>query len=321
MKILTILIFSGDRFDVKDLLKDISLLSHSNTNVRVIEWSENKEILIKKNKIYSLYKKRIKNFEVYYQKGNWEYKYAKFINKFRSKYILVIGDDDRLNLKNFENIYKYLEYNFSGITLSFRNYKNRKDIKIKDEYSQDKIRAFNIFTDINRIGYTSCQIINVKFLKKILKSEKKYLLKTKFPQNFLILKIIKKFNNWKVLDLNCIFNRIGSFNDFWIKENLSIRLKSEYLGYFIPIKKYFSNLSSDKIKKIYMYIFFNNIISWLFLSLKHFGKTKTFKNIKKERKILKEPLLVKLILLLIYISPIFLLNILRVFRRKFLLKL
>ena len=133
--------------------------------------------------------------------------------------------------------------------------------------------------------------------------------------------MIKKFNNWKVLDLNCIFNRIGSFNDFWIKENLLIRLKSEYLGYFIPVKKYYSNLSSDKIKKIYMYIFFNNIISWLFLSLKHFGKTKTFKNIKKERKILKEPLLVKLILLLIYISPIFLLNILRVFRRKFLLKL
>ena len=71
--------------------------------------------------------------------------------------------------------------------------------------------------DLNKIGYPSCQIINVKLLKAVFKKEKKYLLKTKFPQNFLILKLINKYKNWKILELNCIFNHLVSFDDKWIK--------------------------------------------------------------------------------------------------------
>ena len=48
MKLLTILIFSGDRFNIKELLNDISKLNLRNINVRVVEWSENKSILRKK---------------------------------------------------------------------------------------------------------------------------------------------------------------------------------------------------------------------------------------------------------------------------------
>tara|TARA_B100002019_G_scaffold293321_1_gene320105 strand:+ start:150 stop:1118 length:969 start_codon:yes stop_codon:yes gene_type:complete len=322
MKVLTILIFSGDdRLDVKYLLKDLASLNQSNTDIRVVEWSENKKNLLKKKNIYHGFRNKIKNFKVYYHKGNWEYKYSKFVNKFNSKYILLIGDDDRINVKNFRKIYKYLDYNFSGITLSFINYNKKKDLKIKQDKTLDQIRSFNLEKDFNRIGFTSCQIMNVKFVKKIFKTEKKYLLKTKFPQNFVTTKLIKKYGNWQVLELPCIFNCLRSFDNIWIRKNLLIRLKSEYLGYFIPIKKYFSNLSSEKVSKIYTYIFLKNIISWLFLSIKHFGKTQTFKNIKKERQILNEPLLVKLILIFIYLCPFFLLDILRIFRRKFLLKL
>ena len=43
MKLLTILIFSGDRFNVQELLKDISKLNLTNIDVRVVEWSENKK--------------------------------------------------------------------------------------------------------------------------------------------------------------------------------------------------------------------------------------------------------------------------------------
>ena len=50
MKLLTILIFSGDRLNISDLLNDIIKLNQTNLNVRVVEWSENKDILkIKKN--------------------------------------------------------------------------------------------------------------------------------------------------------------------------------------------------------------------------------------------------------------------------------
>ena len=321
MKLLTILIFSGDRLNVNDLLNDITKLNQTILNVRVVEWSENKDILKKKNKIYDFFKKKNKNFKVIYHKGNWEFKYSKFIDKFKSKYILLLGDDDRINIVNFKKIKKYLYQNFSGITLSFKNFKKKKDLKKNNLYSENRIRSFNLVRDLNKIGYTSCQIITVKLLKAILKKEKKYLLKTKFPQNFLIMKLISTYKNWKILELNCIFNHLTSFDDTWIKENLLIRLKSEYLGYFIPIKKYFSNLESKKIEKIYLNIFFKNIISWIFLSIKYFGKKVTFRNITKERQILREPFLVKLFLLFIYLCPFFVINLLRIFRRKFILKL
>ena len=61
MKILTILVFSGDRFNVKDLLNDISKLDISKIKVAVVEWSENRDILFKKRKIYrSFIKKKLK---------------------------------------------------------------------------------------------------------------------------------------------------------------------------------------------------------------------------------------------------------------------
>ena len=34
-------------------------------------------------------------------------------NKFKSKYILLIGDDDRINVDNFKKIFKYLEFDYS----------------------------------------------------------------------------------------------------------------------------------------------------------------------------------------------------------------
>ena len=51
MKILTILVFSGDRFNVKDLLNDISKLDISKIKVAVVEWSENRDILFEKENI------------------------------------------------------------------------------------------------------------------------------------------------------------------------------------------------------------------------------------------------------------------------------
>ena len=110
---------------------------------------------------------------------------------------------------------------------------------------------------MNKIGFTSCQIINVKYLSKILK-RKKIFTKNKVSQNFLILKLISKYKNWKISDLNCIFNRLGKFDDKWINDNLITRLKSEYLGYLIPLKRYFPYLDKKILIK-YTYIFFLKI--------------------------------------------------------------
>ena len=102
MKLLTIIIFSGDRFVIKKLLDDLVELNNNQMDVTVIEWTEKPDILKKKNFLYKNYKNKIKNFKIIYQFGNWEYKYTKFINKFNSKYVLVMGDDDRLKKKKFQ---------------------------------------------------------------------------------------------------------------------------------------------------------------------------------------------------------------------------
>jgi hypothetical protein len=319
MKILTILIFSGDRFCVKDLLSDIVKLSKKNIDIRVAEWSDDKRTLKKKKYIYSHFAKKIKNFKVYYEKGIWEFKYLKFINKFNSKYILIIGDDDRINIINFKKIFKYLNLNFSGITLSFQNFSNTKELKEVKDFSSDTIRPFDIDTDLNKTGFTSCQIIKTDLINMIFKEVKKNLLLTQFPQNFVILKIIKKFNNWKISNLECIHNHAGNIDSFIERpKTILLRLKSEYRGYFIPLVNNFSNFHRNKLNKIYKQIFFKNIMSWLFLSLKYCGKKITFDNIKKHREIIEEPVLIKIVLFFFYICPIFILNFMRIFRRVFL---
>jgi len=326
MKKLTILIFSGDRITIKGLLDDIVRLRDFNLNVRIVEWSTDKKNLIQKNKIYKIYKKII-NLKVYYDYGNWEYKYKKYINKFKSKYILLMGDDDRLNVNNFKKIFKYLELNYSGITLSFKNFQNIKQIKkYNNENSNDinNISPFELKHDLKKIGFTSCQIINVNLINKVYEKEKNYLLNSKFPQNFIILSIIKNFNNWKVFNQKCIYNRGGNLEIFNLNKkdlikyfNIKDRLKSEYLGYFFPLKKNFSNLSKYEISEIYKDIFFNNIVSWLYLSIKFIGKKKTYKNIDKVRRILNEPFIVKITVVLFYLCPIFFLDIIRIFRKFF----
>ena len=50
MKILTILIFSGDRSSIKHLLDDIVKLKEFNIDIKIVEWTEDKKNLKKKRK-------------------------------------------------------------------------------------------------------------------------------------------------------------------------------------------------------------------------------------------------------------------------------
>jgi hypothetical protein len=320
MKLLTIIIYSGNRLYISGLLEDISKINQKHLNVRIIDWAESETVLKEKKKIYLKFKKKIKNYKVYIQKGSPKDKDKErknFINKFKSKYILIIGDDDRICLKNFHKVFKFLKLDYSGITLLFNNFKKDEDL---NKYNLKKkiisIEDFNILRDINRMGFQSCQLIKTDLINKIFNEEKKNFSLTNFPMNFIIFRIIKEFGNWKILNLKCIFNRQNL--DFYLKhEQYLDRLKSEYIGYFIPIKKNFKNLREYELNKIYKVIFFKNIISWLFLAIKYCGKKKTYNKIKNSRKIINEPPIVKLVLIIIYVCPIFLLEILRLFRKIF----
>ena len=317
MKLLTIIIFSGDRFIVKKLLNDLVEINNSQMDVVIIEWSEKQDVLKRKKILYSYYKNKIKNFKIIYQFGNWEYKYAKFINKFNSKYVLVIGDDDRLKKKNFSKIFKYLNFDYSGITTLYENISNIK--KINNNKSLSKlVRPFNISSDIIDIGFTSCQIIKTDLIKKIFKKiKKKDLLMTGYPQNFIILKIIKHFNNWKILNLMCIKKSPADIKLYKKSDLLKNRLKDEYRGYLMPVKQNFSHYPKKKLNSIYSEIFFNNIISWLYICIKLYGKKQTFSSIKNIRNIINEPLKIKLTLLLIYFLPLSFLEFIKLLRKKY----
>ena len=317
MKLLTIIIFSGDRFVIKKLLDDLVELNNNQMDVTVIEWTEKPDILKKKNFLYKNYKNKIKNFKIIYQFGNWEYKYTKFINKFNSKYVLVMGDDDRLKKKNFSKIFKYLKSDYSGITTLYDNISNTKKNN-ESEFLTDIIRPFNISNDITDIGFTSCQIIKTDLIRKIFKKiKKKDLLMTGYPQNFIILKIIKYFNNWKILNLICVKKSPADIRLYKKSDLLENRLKDEYLGYLKPIKQNFSNYPIKKLNLIYSKIFFTNIISWLYICIKLYGKKQTFDGIKEIRNIIREPFKIKLTLFIIYYLPLSLLELIKLLRKKF----
>ena len=88
MKKLTILIFSGNRLTIKGLLDDIIKLKDFDFNIRIIDWSDNKKTKKKKNKIYKIYKKKFLNLKVFYDQGNWEYKYKKYIISLNQIYFI-----------------------------------------------------------------------------------------------------------------------------------------------------------------------------------------------------------------------------------------
>ena len=229
----------------------------------------------------------------------------------------MLSDDDRICLKNFPKVFQYLESDYSGITLSFNNFKKNEHL---NKYYLQKIvsiKNFNILRDAHLIGFQSCQIIKTDLINKIFNKEKKYFTLSSFPMNFIIFRIIKDFGNWKIINLKCIFNRLNL--NFYLKhpDQYLNRVNAEYLGYFIPIKKNFIILKAHELNKIYKLIFFKNIISWLFLSIKYCGKKVTYNKIKNSRKIINEPFMIKLVLIIIYICPIFLLEILKLSRKIF----
>ena len=83
-----------------------------------------------------------------------------------------------------------------------------------------------------------------------MKYKKKDLLMTGYPQNFIILKIIKHFNNWKILNLICVKKSPADIRLYKKSDLLENRLKDEYLGYLKPIKQNFSNYPIKKLNLI-----------------------------------------------------------------------
>jgi len=295
---LTIIIFTNSRYNyLSPLLKDI-IHSNLNIKIKVVDYgNKNKKI------INSLIK--YKNIQFIIGKNNETFaeRFLNYINKTKTKYIWFIGDDDRVETEYLKSLIHFLKLNIkSGFTLNYTPF-NKKE-KIKKNYKIKKsieVKSFKLLKDINNLGMVGAQIINVNNFKKISRSlNKKILLNYGYPQIYIALKLINKFEDWGVIKNKILFYRYGNFKIN--NQNIEERLNFEFKGYLLPAKEIYG-LNSEIYKKIFRIIFFKNIISWLILAIENIGKDKTKKIINNNLGIVPNTWYVSFILYLVFIAP------------------
>jgi hypothetical protein len=316
---LTIIILTNSNYDyLSRLLKD---LLNQKINIWIVDYGKNPN----KNKINLLKKKNIK---LIFDNKNQDFgsRYYKYIKLVKTKYVWFIGDDDRLKNIQLKNLISFIKIKKSiGFTLSYKVFENDNQINnnsiIKKETKKIESKNLKIFEDIHNLGMLSAQIINVDCFKKIQNTlNKKILLKYGYPHVYIILKIIQKFSNWQKIKNTIVYYRLTK-KEISTKDVLK-RLDIEFKGYLLPIKEIYNN---HLYKKLFKKIFIKNIISWIFFSIQHAGRKKTFKILNNNNYISPNNISILLIKILIFLIPIELILLLKkikksLFSKKFVLE-
>ena len=314
---LTIIIFTNSNYVyLFSLLKD---LLHEKINIWIVDYGKNpnkkKKVFLKKKNIKFFFDKTTLNF------GSRYYKYIKLV---KTKYVWFIGDDDRLKKQNIKKVLWFLKKKkISGCTLSYKVF--QKDSQINNEVKKNteiiKAKNLKILDDIHNLGMLSTQIINMDCFKRIENSlNKKILLEYGYPHVYIILKIIKKFTNWKKIENTIVYYR--SIKKKINTKDILHRLDIEFKGYGLAIMEIYKN---HLYKKLFKKIFIKNIISWIILSVQYAGKKRTFKILKKNESISLDIISILFIKILILLIPIKLILFLKkikssLFSKKFVLE-
>ena len=299
----TIIIFTNSNYIyLSSLLKDIL---HTKINIWIVDYGNNP------NKINPFKKKNIKLI-LDSKSVSFGKRYYKYIKLVKTKYVWFIGDNDRLKKKDFKKIIKFIKgKKTSGFTLSYKVFEEDNQINNKTKLKKltKKIESTNlkILDDIHNLGMLSTQIINVNCFKKIENTlDKKILLKHGYPHVYIILKIIREFNDWQKIKNKIVYYRLSK-EKVPVKDILK-RLDMEFKGYLLPAKELYENYFY---KEIFKKIFYRNIISWILFSVQYAGKLKTFKILNNNNSISPNSMpifLVKILILLIPIKLVFILK-------------
>jgi hypothetical protein len=311
---LTIIIFTNSNYVyLSSLLKDIW---HPKINIWIVDYGKNPN----KIKINLLKKKNIKlifdNKNVSFGK-----RYYKYIKLVKTKYVWFVGDDDRLNKVDLKKTIKFIKIKkSSGFTLSYKVFKedNQIDNKTKLNKFTKKIESadLKILDDIHNLGMLSTQIININFFKKIENSlDKKILLKYGYPHVYIILKIIQKFNDWQKISNTIVYYRLSKKK--LSSKDILKRLDMEFKGYLLPVKEMYGNYLY---KRIFLKIFYKNIISWILLSIQCAGKVRTIKILNNNNSISPNSIFIFLVKVLILLIPIKLIIVLKRIKKKLFFK-
>lgn len=310
---ITIIIFTSNRTKefkelYEDIIKNISNINNKPEIIIVTYGNSAQNNNIKKiiNKKFCRFFEENKNLTL-------AEKLTKYFLKAKKDFIWWIGDDDRISEDSLKKINLIIKNNptIPGFTINYLAKKNINFKFYKDKYKKIFIKNIDLKSNLHILGMGSTQIINKKlFIQTLEEIKNKYINKDYFHL-YIILKIIYKYKNWKIIKNCLVVYRVNNYN--YNNEQILNRLNSEFEGYLIPIKKIF-----DK-KKFNLYfknVFFKNIISWILYNIKFNGKIKTFKIIYKNKKLIPSDFKILIILVLLLIIPLFCIN----FFKKFYLK-
>jgi hypothetical protein len=295
---LTIIIFTKSNYAyLSSLLKDIW---HTKINIWIVDYGNNPN----KIKINRLKRKNIKL--IFDSKTvSFGERYYKYIKLVKTKYVWFVGDNDRLNKIDLKTIIKFIKIKkSSGFTLSYKVFEEDNQINNKNKLKRatKKIEStkLEILDDIHNLGMLSTQIININCFKKIENTlNKKILLQYGYPHVYIILKIIRKFTDWQKIKNTIVYYRLNKKK--LSSKDILKRLDIEFKGYFLPAKEMYKNYIY---KKIYKKVFYNNIISWLLLSIQYAGKLRTFKIINSNNNLSSNNILIFFVKILILLIPI-----------------
>jgi hypothetical protein len=277
---LTIIIFTNGRYTyVSALLKDL-LETKLNIRYLIIDFKKKSKNQLRQD-ILKFRKKKKFTFLIEENNITFSQKFLKFIKRVRTKYVWFIGDDDRVETGYLKKLYSLLKNSKnSGFTLNHHSFeKNQEIIKNQNLEKRIFIEKLNIEKSVTEIGMLSTQIINTNKYKKIFKLlNRKILLNNGYPQVYIIMKLIEKFNDWKFISNKIVFYRYGNFN--FKKKNLIERLNFELKGYFQPAKEIYG-VNSKIYKNIFKKIFLSHVISWIAVALRKIARKDIIKLINK----------------------------------------
>lgn len=230
--------------------------------------------------VISKFKRKFKYFKYFShkKKKTYDQNYIFCLNKIKTKYAWIIGDDDLVTKNSIKEINFILKKKaITGITCNYNLIE--KNNKLSKKFL--RLKKFNIDKEFYKLGMLSTQIINIDLFQKM----KKYVNLKKITFNgyahmYIATYLIKHFKNWFYYENKIINYRSGNLEYFKNKNDYFFRLKNELVAYSENLKILF-NKQKKSFKKNMNTIYKKNIQSWLFLSMIESGKMKTIKLIKK----------------------------------------
>lgn len=267
--------------------------------------------------VISKFKKKFKHLShfTHNKKKSYDENYIFCLNKIKTKYGWVIGDDDEISSDSIKVINIFLKRkNITGITCDYNLInQNKKIIKNNLEF-----KNFDMNINFYKFGMLSTQIININLFKELQK--KINLEKIKFngyAHMYIIAYLLRYYKNWFYFKRKIINYRSGNLEYFKRPNDYFSRLKNELLGYSVALKILFNRQHVFYIKNMDN-IYKKNIESWLFLSMIKSEKLKTIKLMRKYFNIfpLKSKIKVIILILITLIIPKFILINIKKVRRK-----